>query len=233
MKKFVFPTLVFFFLFLLSASISGQAEAGFLNFDQSSVSVNPQATFTISVLVDAGPDEITSTVAHILFEPSLLEAQSVTPGNFFPSVSQNITSGEMYITGIVDTPATFKTGAGTLATVTFKALKDGTASLTFFCQLGQYNSSKIIKNDFNATNIIDCSQNGSATVTVGQGGPTVTPGVSLTKPPGGKTPGISKPDDDDNDDDKDDDSLEKTKQPIYLASFAILLALVLIVLQRM
>lgn len=246
MKKFLISPILIFLVFLLSASVFGQAKAAFLKFDTANVSVNTGGSFSIDVIVDAGPDEITSTVANIVYDAGLLEAQSVTPGSFFPTVSNSITSGKVSISGLVSGPGTYLTGSGTLATITFKGLKNGTASLSFYCQPILYNSSKIIKNDLNATNVIDCSQNGSATIKVGSG-------VGVTEPPSGKTPGVTKPDDDDGepdvtkiDDDKDrnvtkpdDDKdkkegiAEKLARPLSIASLLILIAFVILILQRL
>jgi len=71
---------------------------------------------------------------------------------------------------MVDDPASSKTGSGTVATITFKGLKNGSGAISFDCT-----SSKVIKDDINATNIMDCNANGSLTVTVGSGGTPVNP----------------------------------------------------------
>lgn len=169
MKKFLLSTISISLLFLLSPSIGVKAYAAFLDFDQSTVLVDTGESFDIQVTIDAGSDQISSNDAYVIYDPTLLEAQSVTPGDYFPTVVNNITSGRLYVAGLVDDPATYKTGSGTVATISFKALADGTGTLTYDCQQGVYNSSKIIKNDLNATNIIDCSLNGKSTVTVGAG----------------------------------------------------------------
>lgn len=193
-----------FLFFFLSASVFGQTQAAFLNFNQANLSVNVGATFDIQVRVDSGSDQITSTVGYIVYDASLLKAQSVTPGSFFPSVISNITSGKVHITGLVASPGTYQTGSGTVATIAFKALANGTSSLSFDCQTNLATSSKIIKNDLNATNIIECSKNGSVTVTV-KGGPNVT------KPAGSKTPGVTKPGDDDKEKEADGKDEETSK----------------------
>lgn len=169
MKKILLAIIIPLFGFFLSASVLGQTDAAFLDFDRNTVSVNLGDTFDIQVMVDAGSEQISSIDAYVIYDPSLLEAQAITQGDFFPTVVNNITSGRLYIAGLVDNPATYKTGAGGVATITFKALSEGTGSLTYDCQPGVYNSSKVIKNDLNATNIIDCSQNGKSTVVVGTG----------------------------------------------------------------
>ncbi|MBI4226047.1 hypothetical protein HY612_02940 [Candidatus Roizmanbacteria bacterium] len=167
MKKLLLGTILIISFFLFSASLVGQIHAAFLNFDKATVLTSLEEAFEIQVIVDGGSDQISSTDAYIIYDASLLEAQAITPGNFFPTVVNNITSGKVYIAGLVDNPATYKTGSGTVATITFKALSQGSGTLSFDCQEGVYNSSKIIKNDLNATNIIDCNQNGTSSMTVG------------------------------------------------------------------
>lgn len=170
MKKFLFSTASILLLLLLSPSFGDKVFAAFLDFDQSTVSVVSGDSFDIQVTIDAGSDQISSNDAYVIYDPTILEAQAVTPGDYFPTVVNNITSGRLYVAGLVDDPATYKTRSGTIATISFNALADGTGTLTYDCQEGVYNSSKIIKNDLNATNVIDCSLNGRSTVTVGVGG---------------------------------------------------------------
>lgn len=162
--KNVFVLLVLSYtVFFLCGLVFGQVNAATLKFDKTTVTVNANETFQIAVVVDSGTEQISSTDAYVLYDATLLEAQSVAAGSFFPTVTNNITSGKVYVAAFVDDPATFKTGSGTIATITFKALKNGSGTLSFDCPTG----SKIVKNDLNATNIIACSQNGTSSVGVG------------------------------------------------------------------
>lgn len=149
--------------------IAQGVEAAILKFDQESISVNPDETFTVQVIVDPGSEQILATDAYVLYDPDLLEAQSVADGDYFNTVFNNITSGKVYVAGVVDDPATYKTGSGTVASITFKALKNGSGELTFYCDTSVSDTSKIIKNDVDATNIIDCDNNGSLPVVIGPG----------------------------------------------------------------
>lgn len=173
--------------FLLFAScplfFAGHVEAAYLKFGSTSVSATANQTFTVDVIVDAGTDLITSTDIWVTFDPAYLQAQTVTPGAFFPAVTNNITSGSVSITGLIVDPATYRTGVGTVATITFKALKNGTSTLGFDCRSEVSNTSKIIKNDINATNIIVCTQNVSTTVTIGTGGTTSSQSSTITAAP--------------------------------------------------
>jgi len=182
MKKKTIKLIVGTFLFLVLPFLfcSAAVEASYLKFDQTAVTVANGTTYQAQVMLDAGTDQVTSTDVWVIYDATLLEAQTVVSGTFFPTVTNNITSGKVYIAGLIVDPGTYKTGSGTVATITFRALKNGSGTLTFDCRTDVSNSSKIIKNDVNATNIITCSQNGTQTVTVGASTgttPTSTPAV--------------------------------------------------------
>ncbi|PIY69313.1 hypothetical protein COY90_01260 [Candidatus Roizmanbacteria bacterium CG_4_10_14_0_8_um_filter_39_9] len=159
----------FIFLFLLFLSLVSveRVEAASLRFGTTTVSTNANQTFTTDVVVDAGTDQVTSSDIWVVYDPTYLEAQTVTSGTYFPAVTNNITSGKVSITGLIVDPGTYKTGNGVIATITFKGLKNGNTNVTFDCRTDVSNSSKIIKNDINATNIIVCSENGQLAVGIG------------------------------------------------------------------
>lgn len=184
-KKMSLQVIVtFLFLFIPFFLFANSVEAAFLKFDQTAATVSNGATYQAQVVLDAGTDQVTSTDVWVIYDSTLLEAQTVTAGTFFPTVTNNISPGKVYIAGLIVDPGTYKTGTGTVATITFRALKNGTGTLTYDCRTEVSNSSKIIKNDVNATNIIVCSQNGTQTVTVGasSGVPTSTPAVLGSAP---------------------------------------------------
>ncbi len=167
--------------FLLLAVSATSAQAAFLKFDKSTVSVNSGESFDIGIVVDAGTDSITSVDAYVLYDSTVLEPGTVTNGTFFPTVLNDITSTRVYVAGLVDDPATSKTGSGTIATVSFKALKAGTVTLSYNCGQTSENS-QVIKNDINATDIIVCGSNETASVTASGSAvePTSTPSASIT-----------------------------------------------------
>jgi hypothetical protein len=168
--------LTFSFFLILPVFFSG-AQAASLKFDKATATAANGATFQISVTVDPGSDALNSTDAYVTFDSSLLKATEVVAGSLFPIVSNDIsTAGKVYIAGMVSDPASSISTAGTLATITFQGLKEGTGTLAFDCS-----TSKIIKNDINASNVITCSLNGTAAVTVGSGGGGAV--VPTTAPP--------------------------------------------------
>jgi hypothetical protein len=164
MKKIFITIFILSFFFWLYPQVNAQVRAASLKFDKTTATVDVNSTLTINVTVDPGSDSINSTDAYVTYDATVLEAQSVANGTYFPTVTNNITSGKVYVAGMVDDPASSKTGTGTVAIITFKGLKAGSATLAYDCT-----NSKIVKNDINATNILTCSENGTTTVTVGSG----------------------------------------------------------------
>lgn len=174
MKKVLLFLSLFLFLFILPC-VFGSSYAAYLKFDKQTDTVSSDQTFQVQVMIDTGSEQVTSTDAYVIYDSTLFEAQSVTEGTFFPVVTYDITSGKIYIAGIVEDTAVTKTGEGTIATIVFKALKDGTGTLSFDCQGDVGSTSKIIKNDGNGTNIIECTSNQDLIVTIGTGGSAVVP----------------------------------------------------------
>lgn len=171
MRKNLVYSSLFLLIFFFVPFFSGKIEAGFFSFDKSAYSVDAGATVELKVVIDAGSDELNGVDAYIKYDSSLVSVDSVADGSFFPTVSKETgTSGTVWIAGYVDDPATSKTGTGTLATITFKGLKDGSVTLGFDCD-----SSKIVKNDINASNVLVCSKNTSASIKIGVGGSSTEP----------------------------------------------------------
>lgn len=175
---------LFFLLSICFFLFPQNAQAALLKFDQTTVTVGAGQTFQIQAIVDAQSDQITSTDMWIVYDPTLIEAQTASAGAFFPAVTSNISAGKTYVAGLITDPGSYKTGSGTVATIVFKALKNGTATLSYDCRTDASNSSKVIKNAVDPTNIIVCSQNGTSVVTIGTGGvvPTTLPTTVITGP---------------------------------------------------
>ena len=171
-SPFVYISLCLFVYLFVSVPV----HAGSLKFDKGTVTVNAGDTFTLGAMIDAGADQITSTDMWITYDPTLLEAQSASAAAFFPATTNNITSGKIYIAGLITDPGTYEVGTGTVANITFKALKNGVATVAYDCRTDVSNSSKIIKNTVDATNVIVCASNGTSIVTIGTGtGATTAP----------------------------------------------------------
>jgi len=173
----LFKTFLSLVIFLVVAPFVFSAQAASLKFDKTTATAANGATFQISVTVEPGSDALNSTDVYVTYDATLLKATLVSAGSLFPTVSNDIsTSGKVYIAGMVNDPASSISTAGTLATITFQGLKEGTGTLSFDC-----NTSKITKNDNNASNVMTCSQNGTTAITVGSGSgtaPTTAPNNS-------------------------------------------------------
>ncbi len=187
-KKLWFITLITFFLFSLylqlgfSVTAAGSAT---LTFDPETKSANVNDLIDIKTNVNAGTENILSVDGYIKYDSTMLEFQKFTDGDFFPIVTtEKISDGNLYIGAYVDDPATTKTGTGTFATVTFKALKKGTTTVKYFCDASVNETSEVIKDDIDATNIINCSGNGESLITIASSGgstsPTSTPTPTST-----------------------------------------------------
>lgn len=179
-KKYLLATV----LFLSFAAISGNfsaVSAASLQFDPKSVSSAVDKTFDVKVNVDVGSEQILGVDALIRYDSDLLEVVSITDGTFLKiGKKETGTPHKIYLIGVVEDPGTAQTGAGTMATITFKAKVESTSELQFECELGETNESNISKNDIDATDIIICSDNGKSTIVIGSGGSTVDSGSSKT-----------------------------------------------------
>ena len=184
--RFIFFRIsVLLFVLFVYMFFSSSVEAASLKFDKGTVNISVGSTFTLDAQVDAGSDQITSTDMWITYDPALLEAQSASAAAFFPAVTNNISAGRVYIAGLVTDQGSYKTGAGTVASVTFKGLQNGTATISYDCRTDVSNTSKVIKNAVDPTNVIVCTQNGTSIITIGTGGvltPTVVAPTTVYTP---------------------------------------------------
>ena len=176
--KKILPLFAFLAFFMLPTTVG----AATLQLDPTSVKCTVSGTCTVDVVLDAGSDQILATDARLTYDSSVVDVTAIADGTYLTIGKKDFaTAGEIYIAGIVDDPAQYKTGSGTLATITFTGKKDGTTTLSFVCKPGETaTDSNIAKNDLNATDIIQCSDNGSSTISVGKGTGTTTTTTSTT-----------------------------------------------------
>ena len=150
------------FLFLFVGAVS--AAAATLNFNPNSVDTQQDGTFSVDVMVDAGTEQVTGTDVYVLYDPQYLQLQTVTAGSLFPKSDNMPSSGKLYVWGVIENQGDYKTGQGVLSTLTFKVIKGGNTAVTFECNTSATETSKVLKNDINATNVINCAGNGSLQV---------------------------------------------------------------------
>jgi len=166
--------------------------------------------FSADIKIDSFGNQVVGTDAYIQYDATALQFVQILNGDYFPSVTQTDQSGVLSLRGMFTEPASSRAGIGRVATVTFQPLREVITDLSFICTSGAGLTSKIIKNDVNATNVIDCTANNTLRVTVGSA--TLTPtGVITTSPTTSPTPDTSvtpsqcNDDNDDGDGDNDGD----------------------------
>lgn len=180
MRKFTLSSLLVISLFFFLPIVLSVSAATF-SFDPATVTGTTGKPFQVQLIIDSGTDEITSADAFVTFDKTVLKATDVTEGTFFPSAFKEIKEDQVYVAGMVEDQTQPKKGKGTLATLTFEPLKDGSATLSIDCA-----NSKIIKADasLNAPNVIECTQNGTSKVTIGASS---SSGTTTTTNPTGTT----------------------------------------------
>ncbi len=162
-----FITLLFVLgISLIVVPLYAQTQAGVLLFDPKASSTSVGDTFEVNINIDPRSDKVSGSDIFILYDPAFIEPQAVSPGTYFPIVSNTIKPGKIYISALVETSAQYQTGIGTIATVTFKANKVGTATLRFDCDLSREDGSTVVKSDVNGTNTIECSGLNTHTATI-------------------------------------------------------------------
>ncbi len=184
MRMWQFYLLVFFGVFLLLAV--PKAQAAVIEFSPTSGSFAVNSKFDVQINVNTEEVDTTSTDAVINFDSSLLSVDSVSYGSFYETVLHSQESGKLFISGMVSNPGQIVNGTGTLATVSFKALTSGTATLSFACTAGKTDDSNVTKNDLDSTDVIDCSKLQSASFILSgssSGDSTTTPSATLSPSP--------------------------------------------------
>lgn len=173
-------------LFFASAGISA-VQAGTLSFDPSSVNTKVGESFTLTVKVDAGTAEVLGVDALIEYDKNMFEITGFTDGTFLSiGAKEPGDDGKAYVAGMVESAGESVTGSGELIDIAFKAKAGGTSTISFICELGETGESNISENSTDATDLIECSQNGEAVIVVGGG---TTSGGGTTGGTGGtKTP---------------------------------------------
>ena len=77
--------------------------------------------------------------------------------------------GKVYIVGLVNSPGEAVDGEDVLATVTFKAKKSGTSNLSYICEINDTRESNVLEASTDSPDLLECGQNGKATIVIGGG----------------------------------------------------------------
>ncbi len=171
------------------------APATSLSLTPSSINKKVGDVFSVEVTIDTGPNQVVAAELHLVFDPTKLEAQTITNGSLFPNIlaSGIVDRGTASITVGAASATKPVTGTGATAVVKFKALDKTDAPIsirfaanTFVGSLGE-----------GSNNVLTGTTPASVTIT-GTGGiggaPIATPSGALTQTtptptiPSGQTP---------------------------------------------
>lgn len=108
------------------------APATTLSFSPASLTIAPNQTFTLNILINTSTNRVTAAEIQVTFDNTKLQAQSISPGSFLTTVllpgTIDQARGKASITlGGGTTP---QQGSGTLATLTLKAINPTSNSPT-------------------------------------------------------------------------------------------------------
>lgn len=142
--------------------MSQSAIASF-SFDPVNITASAGDIIPVDVMIYSGSDPVISTDIYISYDPSILSIASpqnpeLKKGELFQSVDAKIIQpGNLYVYAINQSPDLKQVTNGKIATVYFKAEKSGTTNLRFECVPFMSQTSQIIRNDEELTNIINCT----------------------------------------------------------------------------
>jgi hypothetical protein len=185
---FCLISLLSFFAFVFHARAAYALAS--LQFDGTAKTGNVGGVISVPININTGQDAVVSADVYVLFDPVYLEVQNITAGAFFQNVYNTLTSSsKLYIGGLQDSTQQARSGTGQVAVINFLAKQAGQATLRFDCQTGVAQTSKVIANDTNKTNIIDCSSTAAQTQNVII--TAATPGVTTTDTGSSGAPGTT------------------------------------------
>ncbi len=175
---FLILSAVFFVFFVKTDKFSFQAAGGgaTLALSPASSNVTIGNTFTVSVILNTGGQATAGSDAYINYNPQDLEVQDalsgtngvqIQPGTLYAQTTWNnvnTTTGKIIFSGSVNSGAAGYNGTGTLASITFKALRTANPSaVSFDFTLGATNDSNVIlkTTGTDITDLLDSVVNGS------------------------------------------------------------------------
>lgn len=172
MRK-LFLTLLFFSFFGGVLAVEAKAARLYLTPADGTYSIGDE--FDLELGIDTGGEESMAADALLNFDSTKLEVVSVVKGSFFPGSDYNIDNdnGRLTIYSFSEQALQTNSGTGVLANITFKALTEGSAAVSFLCETGNDVDSAVW--DAQGNDLINCGSNGSGTYTIGSGGGGVEP----------------------------------------------------------
>ncbi|HEY4480379.1 MAG TPA: cohesin domain-containing protein [Candidatus Paceibacterota bacterium] len=142
------------------------ASAATLSVSPSSQSVNVGDTFTVTINLDTQGSQVDGVdLRYLNYNPALLQVQGnqITPGSLMPmTLANTVNSSNGRITfSQVALGGNKYNGSGVLATVTFKAIAEGSANLTFSHTSNSTTDSNVAAN---GSDVLSAVVNGSYTI---------------------------------------------------------------------
>ncbi len=182
-KKMIALIMLMGGVFFVSGSYTS-VRAATLLFDPATGNAAIGEPIELGIVVNAGSDEILAVDAQVRYDKNFLEVVNCVDGTYLKVARTDFgTPGQVYIAGIVEDPGKPVTGRGIMATCTFKAKGNATTNITYACTPGETASdSNVAKNNADATDVIQCPDNGVAVITAGTGVggvPTATPSGTI------------------------------------------------------
>ncbi len=155
------------FIFLWQVTAVGAKAAPRLYLEPSSGDFNVNDSFDVSVMIDTNNEEAMATDVVISFDQNKLEVNQVNPGDFFSGFDYNLeaSNGKLTIFSFSEQTLVTNSGVGEIAVINFKAVAEGTATVSFLCEEGVEADSSIWDADGN--DIIDCAASGSGSYQIG------------------------------------------------------------------
>src|SRR3989338_3370318 len=150
-----------------------------LSFEPTSITASQGDQIPVDILIYSGNDSVISTDVYITYDPQLLEVtERIDGGDLFQSVGvKQIAPGKAYVYCINIDIAQAKPAEGTIARIYFQALSSGTTKLQIDCVPFSKQTSQIVSQQEELTNIIHCDSTRTHTSTMTISGDSVL-GVS-------------------------------------------------------
>lgn len=130
----------FFFIAIFSCLSLSKVVAQTVNpqlyFDPKEITVNENSEVELILKINTGKISSSGADAVLDYDSSAFEIVSIENGGFFPLFGKHyeIANKKIYLTGFFAQKTDKKTGEGTFAKLTLKALKSGKRQVNFVCQ---------------------------------------------------------------------------------------------------
>jgi len=163
-----------------------QTQTASLSFDPVNITASAGDIIPVDVMIYSGSDPVISTDIYISYDPSVLSIASpqnpeIKKGELFQSVDAKVLQpGNLYIYAINPSPDLKQVTNGKIATIYFQAQTSGQIDLRIQCEPFMTQTSQIIRNDEDLTNIINCTSTRAHTSSIAIHDQTEVLGVSVS-----------------------------------------------------